>query len=253
MSAENETYDSDALMAAITGEELGDEARSDSAFLAEYRAAEADIALLREQLGFLGETFSETPSETPSETTSKAPSEVRPAPKPLPARLRPPSRARRRVRTLAFGTLAVAATAGVFTGFGWLLGHSGADDRGADATSDSAAKAEAGVQFGGPEYLACATTVAEGRVTAVEELPAGQVRVTVRVSHSYVPTHGPKDLTYVVDTYDLPEPLTRGTAVLFGVSQGSPAPDHWVVGTRRIAQERAWITASLPESRTLPC
>ncbi|MFC8675598.1 hypothetical protein [Streptomyces sp. BK205] len=245
MSAENETYDSDALMAAITGEELGDEARSDSAFLAEYRAAEADIALLRQQLGFLGETFSETPSETPSET--------RPAPKPLPARLRTPSRARRRARTLAFGTLAVAATAGVFTGFGWLLGHSGADDRGADATSDSAAKAEAGVRFGGPEYLACATTVAEGRVTAVEELPAGQVRVTVRVSHSYVPTHGPKDLTYVVDTYDLPEPLTRGTAVLFGVSQGSPAPDHWVVGTRRIAQERAWITASLPESRTLPC
>lgn len=261
MSAENETYDSDALMAAITGEELGDEARSDSAFLAEYRAAEADIALLRQQLGFLGETFSETtsettsetPSATPSATPSKAPSEVRPAPKPLPARLRPPSPARRRARTLAFGTLAVAAAASVVTGFGWLLGHSGADDRGADATSDSAAKAEAGVQFGGPEYLACATTVAEGKVTAVEELPAGQVRVTVRVSHSYVPTHGPKDLTYVVDRYDLPEPFTRGTAVLFGVSQGSPVPDHWVVGTQQIARERAWITASLPESRTTAC
>ncbi|MFF7946813.1 hypothetical protein [Streptomyces griseorubiginosus] len=242
MSAENETYDSDALMAAITGEELGDEARSDSAFLAEYRAAEADVALLREQLGFLGERLSETPSETPS------------ALKPVPARLRSPSPARRRVRTLAFGTLAVAAAASVVTGFGWLLGHSGADDRGADATSDSAAKAEAGVQFGGPDYLACATTVAEGQVTAVEELPAsGQVRVTVRVSHYYEPTHGPKDLTYVVDTYDLPEPLTRGTAVLFGVSEGSPVPDHWVVGSRRIARERAWITASLPESRTLPC
>ncbi|MFF7282455.1 hypothetical protein [Streptomyces griseorubiginosus] len=254
MSAENETYDSDALMAAITGEELGDEARSDSAFLAEYRAAEADIALLRQQLGFLGETFSETPSETPSETTSKAPSEVRPAPKPVPARLRPPSPARRRARTLAFGTLAVAATAGVFTGFGWLLGHGGADDRGADATSDSAAKAEAGVQFGGPEYLACATTVAEGKVTAVEDLPAsGQVRVTVHVTHYFKPTLGAKDLTYVVDRYDLPEPFTRGTAVLFGVSQGSPVPDHWVVGTQQIARERAWITASLPESRTTAC
>ncbi|MFF7048418.1 hypothetical protein ACFY94_08655 [Streptomyces griseorubiginosus] len=241
MSAENETYDSDALMAAITGEELGDEARSDSAFLAEYRAAEADIALLREQLGFLGETLSETPSE------------ARPAPKPVPARLRPPSPARRRARTLAFGTLAVAAAASVVTGLGWLLGHSGATDHGADAASDSAAQAEAKVRFGGPDYLACATTVAEGQVTAVEELPAGQVRVTVRVSHYYEPTHGPKDLTYVVDTYDLPEPLTRGTAVLFGVSQGSPVPDHWVVGTPRIARERAWITASLPESRTLPC
>ncbi|WP_020136121.1 hypothetical protein [Streptomyces sp. 351MFTsu5.1] len=242
MSAENETYDSDALMAAITGGELGDEARSDSAFLAEYRAAEADIALLREQLGFLGERLSE------------APAEARPAPKPVPARLRPPSPARRRARALAFGTLAVAAAASVVTGLGWLLGHSGADDRGAGASSDSAAKAEAGVRFGGPAYLACATTVAEGEVTAVEDLPAsGQVRVTVRVSHSYVPTHGPKDLTYVVDAYDLPEPLTRGTAVLFGVSQGSPVPDHWVVGTRRIAGERAWITASLPESRTTAC
>ncbi|MFD5404040.1 hypothetical protein [Streptomyces griseorubiginosus] len=241
MSAENETYDSDALMAAITGEELGDEARSDSAFLAEYRAAEADIALLREQLGFLGETLSETPSE------------ARPAPKPLPARLRPRSPARRRARTLAFGTLAAAAAASVVTGLGWLLGHSGAADRGAGASSDSAAKAEAEVRFGGPDYLACATTVAEGQVTAVEQLPAGQVRVTVRVSHYYEPTHGPKDLTYVVDTYDLPEPLTRGTTVLFGVSQGSPVPDHWVVGTQRIARERAWITASLPESRTLPC
>ncbi|WP_030314496.1 hypothetical protein [Streptomyces sp. NRRL B-3229] len=244
MSAENETYDSDALMAAITGEEPGDEARSDSAFLAEYRAAEADIAVLREQLGFLGETLAETPSE------------ARSAPKPVPARLRPPSPARRRARTLAFGTLAVAAAASAVTGLGWLLGHSGATDHGADAdaASDSGAQAEAKVRFGGPDYLACATTVAEGQVTAVEDLPAsGQVRVTVRVSHYYVPTLGAKDLTYVVDAYDLPEPLTRGTAVLFGVSQGSPAPDHWVVGSRRIARERAWITASLPESRTLPC
>lgn len=246
MSAENETYDSDALMAAITGEELGDEARSDSAFLAEYRAAEADIALLREQLGLLGTTLSETPSETPSG--------ARPAPKPVPARLRPRSQARRRARTLAFGTLAVAAAASVVTGLGWLVGHSGELDRGAGASSDSAAKAEAGVRFGGPAYLACATTVAEGEVTAVKALPAsGQVQVTVHVTHYFKPTLGAKDLTYVVDEYTLAEPLTRGTAVLFGVSPGSPAPDHWVVGTRQIAKERAWITASLPESRTTAC
>jgi hypothetical protein len=57
----------------------------------------------------------------------------------------------------------------------------------------------------------------------------------------------------VVDEYDLPEPLLQGAAVLFGVSQGSPTPDQWVVGEKAIARERAWITASLPESRTLPC
>jgi hypothetical protein len=148
----------------------------------------------------------------------------------------------------------VAAAASVVTGLGWLLGHSGELNQDAGASADSASKAETGVRFGGPAYLSCATTVAEGEVTAVKELPAtGQVQVTVRVSRYYTPTHGAKDLTYVVDAYDLPEPLTRGTAVLFGVSPGSPVPDHWVVGTGAIARERAWITASLPESRTLPC
>ena len=238
MSAENETYDSDALMAAITGEELTAEARADSAFLAEYRAAEADIGLLREQLGILGETLAAAP----------------PAPKPVPARLRPPSPARRRARTLAFGTLAVAAAASVVTGLGWLVGHSGDLNSDAGASSDSAAKAETGVRFGGPAYLACATTVAEGEVTAVKELPAsGEVQVAVRVTHYFKPTRGVDHLTYVIGGYDLPEPLTKGTRVLFGVTEGSPTPDHWVVGEKEIARERAWITASLPESRTSGC
>ncbi|MFJ6387354.1 hypothetical protein ACIQJT_07090 [Streptomyces sp. NPDC091972] len=237
MSAENETYDSDALMAAITGEELGDEARADSAFLAEYRAAEDDIGLLREQLGLLGEALAEAP----------------PTPDPVPARLRP-SPARRRVRTLAFGTLAVAAVASVVTGLGWLLGHNGGISQDAGGSADSASKAESGVRFGSPAYLACATTVAEGEVTAVEELPAtGELRVTVRVSHWFKPTLGVRDLTYVIGEYDLPEPLTKGTAVLFGVSAGSPAPDHWAVGEREIARERAFVTASLPASRGLSC
>jgi hypothetical protein len=238
MSAENETYDSDALMAAITGEELGDEARADTAFLAEYRAAEADIGLLREQLGMLGETLAAAPA----------------APKPVPARLRPPSPARRRARTLAFGTLAVAAAASVVTGLGWLIGHNGGVNSDAGGSADSASKAEAGVRFGGPAYLACATTVAEGEVTVVKELPAtGELQVTVHVSRYFKQTRDVDHLTYVVSEYDLPEPLTKGTAVLFGVSVGSPAPDHWVVGAQRIARERAWITASLPAARGLTC
>ena len=235
MSAENETYDSDALMAAITGEELTDEARADAAFLAEYRAAEADIALLREQLGILGETLAEPP----------------PAPQPVP--LRPSRAARRRARALAFGTLAAAAVAGVVTGLGWLMGPGGGADSISSADS-GAAKAEAGVRFGGPAYLACATTVAEGEVTAVKELAAtGELQVTVHVTRYWKPDRGAGNLTYVIGEDDLPEPLTRGTHVLFGVTGGSPSPDHWVVGEDRIARERAWITASLPESRTLPC
>lgn len=241
MSADNETYgsetyDSDALMAAITGEELTDEERADSVFLAEYRAAEADIALLRERLGILGETLAAPP----------------PAPEPVPARLRPPSPARRRVRALAFGTLAVAAVASVVTGLGWLVGHNSTNNL--SSADSGASKAESGVRFGGPAYLACATTVAEGEVTAVKALPAaGQLQVTVHVSRYFKKTRDVDHLTYLIGEYDLPEPLTRGAHVLFGVSGGAPSPDHWAVGDQEVARERAWITASLPESRTLSC
>lgn len=236
MSAENETYDGDALMAAITGEELTGEERADSAFLAGYRAAEADIGLLREQLGILGETLAQAP----------------PAPKPVPARLRPPSPARRRARTLAFGALAVAAVAGVVTGLGRLAGAGDADNL--SSADSGASKAEVGVRFGSPAYLACATTVAEGEVTAVKDVPAsGQVEVTVHVSRYFKTTRDLDHLTWVIGEYDLPEPLTRGTHVLFGVPEGAPGPDHWVVGDKEIARERAWVTASLPESRTLSC
>ncbi|MYU64581.1 hypothetical protein GTY91_18020, partial [Streptomyces sp. SID69] len=45
----------DALMAAITGEPLSREARRDPAFLAEHRAARADLAALRAGLERLAE------------------------------------------------------------------------------------------------------------------------------------------------------------------------------------------------------
>lgn len=234
MSAENETYDGDALMAAITGEKPAGEAREDAAFMAEYRSAETDLALLREQLGILGETLAEPPA----------------APKPVPPRLRRPSPARRRARTLAFGTLAVAAVASVVTGLGWFVGHSGADNISSFDSGSSKAEAKAG--FGTPLYLACAGTVAEGEVTVVRQLP-GELQVTVHVTRYYKPTSGVENLTYVIGEHDLPEPLVKGTRVLFGVTRGSASPDHWVVGEQAIARERAWVVASLPSSRRVTC
>ncbi|MEU5532555.1 hypothetical protein [Streptomyces sp. NPDC020362] len=47
----------DALLAAITGEPLSQEARRDTAFLAAHRSAEADMAVLREQLTWLAEAL----------------------------------------------------------------------------------------------------------------------------------------------------------------------------------------------------
>lgn len=234
MTAEHDGLD--ALMAAITDEPLPGSAADDPAFLAEHRAARADVALLREQLRIIGETLTEAV----------------PAANPVP--LRRPARARRRTRALAFGTLAVAAVAGVVTGLGWLVGHSGGADSLSTADSGSS-KAEAGVRFGSPAYLACATTVAEGEVTAVKRLPStGELQVTVHVTHYYKPTLGVENRTYVISEYDLPEPLAKGTRVLFGTPQGAPAtPDHWAVGEQEIAVERAWITASLPKARGLTC
>ncbi|MFG2458050.1 hypothetical protein ACGFWE_13410 [Streptomyces sp. NPDC048523] len=231
MTAEHDGLD--ALMAAITDEPLPGSAADDPAFLAEHRSARADVALLREQLRIIGETLTETA----------------PAAEPVP--LRRPA-ARRRTRALAFGTLAVAAVAGVVTGLGWLAGHSGADSL--SSADSGSSKAEAGVRFGSPAYLACATTVAEGEVTVVKRLPStGELQVTVQVTHYYKPTRGVDRLTYLISEYDLPEPLAKGSRVLFGVTESSPRPDHWAVGEQEIAVERAWITASLPASRGLTC
>ncbi|MEV5358713.1 hypothetical protein AB0L15_37690, partial [Streptomyces sp. NPDC052693] len=49
--------DGDPLMAAITGEPLPQDA--DAAARAEHRAARADVALLREQLGLVGDALAD--------------------------------------------------------------------------------------------------------------------------------------------------------------------------------------------------
>ncbi|MFI6933164.1 hypothetical protein [Streptomyces sp. NPDC050287] len=228
----------DALMAALTDEPLPDEARADAAFMTGHRSAQADLAVLREQLAIIGDTLGASP----------------PAPRPAPVRPARPARSRRRALSLAFGALAVAAVAAVLSGMGWLLsqGAGGADDTSASSGS-AASKQEADVRFGSPRYLACARTVAEGTVTRLEQLPDDeQLLVTVHVTRSYKPAKSRDELTYVVGRYDVPG-LAKGDQVLFGVPEDTATPDHWAVGKREVARERAWITASLPESREVTC
>ncbi|MFF7975609.1 hypothetical protein [Streptomyces sp. NPDC007905] len=71
----------DALMAAITGEALPDEARRDAAFLAEHRSAEADVAVLKEQLAWLAEALTgERPAGEPAAGDAEASAAQEPEP-----------------------------------------------------------------------------------------------------------------------------------------------------------------------------
>jgi len=234
MTAEHRDVD-DALMAALTGTPLADD--TDPAFRAEHRAATDDITLLREQLGLIGDALAQDP---------------RPAPRPAPVR---PSRVRVWAPKLAFGTLVAATVASVVTGLGWLIATGGDnhEDSGASSSQKSQLDTEAG-RFGSPHYLACTRLVVEGKVASVERLSdQAQLRITVDVVRYYKQdTKGPKQLTYVVDD-TFADGLHKSDRVLFGVLQGDAVPDHWVVGDKEVARERAWIQASLPESRGLPC
>ncbi|MCF1597958.1 hypothetical protein [Streptomyces muensis] len=246
MTAENEGRTrADALLAAITGEPLTDASRADAAFMAEHRAAEADLALLREQLGVIGHALAE-PTARPA-----------PEPTPAPVRVRRPSRARRRVFAVAYGGLAVAAAASVLAGMGWLLTQAGGDasdaGSGTTAADKQASEAGGGNTFGSPGYLACSRLVAEGKATSVERLPGTtSLRVTLQMTRYYKPDKGERELTFVVDENLVPG-LRVGDQVLLGIPQGARQPDYWAVGEQDIARERAWITASLPESRELGC
>ena len=247
----------DALMTAITGEPLPPGAREDAAFLAEHRAAEADLAVLREQLGVIGHALAEPPPPAP-------------APASEPARpVRPSSRPRRRAFSLALGGLAVAAAASVMAGMGWLMSGGGtgaADSSGLDAGSSAEKQSDAGgVAFGSARYLACSRLVAEGEATAVERLPGTTtLRITLSLTRTYLPevpeapeedakgSKPDKERVFVVDENVVPG-IRAGDPVLVGVPRGADQPDFWAVGERQIAPERAMVTTSLPEARELTC
>ncbi|XHM67388.1 hypothetical protein ACE6JH_12210 [Streptomyces nigra] len=243
----------DALMTAITGEPLPPGAHEDAAFLAEHRAAEADLAVLREQLGLIGHALAEPP---PATTPAPAPAlPVRPSPRP-----------RRRAFSLALGGLAVAAAASVMAGMGWLMSGGGtgaADSSSLDAGSSAEKQSDAGgVAFGSARYLACSRLVAEGEATAVERLPGTTtLRITLSLTRVYLPEVPEEDAkgskpdeeqVFVVDENVVPG-IRAGDPVLVGVPRGADQPDFWAVGERQIALERAMVTASLPEARELTC
>ncbi|MEU9557516.1 hypothetical protein [Streptomyces fumanus] len=234
MAAEHEgRVPVDALMAAITGEEPAP--GTDAGTEAERRSAEADVALLREQLGVIGRALAEPPP-------------ARPAP------ARAPRRRRRGLR-MAFGALAVACAGMFVAGLGWLAaqgGGAGAADDAAGSKAEATAGQDAGTVFGSAGYLACARVVAEGTVTAAEPVPGRERhRITLRVTRSHKPARSGPEITFVLD--DAIARLHPGEHALIGIPRHGTAADAVVTGAPAVAAERPRIAAALPESRTLTC
>ncbi|MFH9570252.1 hypothetical protein [Streptomyces sp. NPDC017230] len=267
MAAEQHPGGHDALMAAIMGEPLPLGAGADTGAEAEYRSAAADVELLREQLGIIGRSLGEPPAERRAPAAAEPVHRPGPGPRrsgPRPRRSGPgPRRPRRRPLALAFGALAAACAAALVTGLGWLVVRSGsgaAEDTasGSAAVGDKEAdSAEAGgAAFGSPRYLACARLVAEGTVTGAEPVPGtGRHRITLDVTRSFKPEERPErggePVTFVLD--DTTARLAVGDHALIGVPRYGNTPDTVITGEEAVATERAWITASLPEARTLTC
>ncbi|MGV9244930.1 hypothetical protein [Streptomyces sp. NPDC003710] len=241
----------DALMAAITGEPLPDAARSDAEFMAGHRAALADVALLRKQLGVLGDALA-APSPSP-EVPSPAAAPSRPlAPRPV-----RPARRGRSLR-LAFGSLAAVVALSAVVGLARLIAlGGGADDAASKSSADSAGAVGPSVGDGPPpsdpeREVACSRLVVEGTVSGVGPLDGPRIRVVLTVTRYYRPDGGPSQVTVLLDAGAEPRPR-RGQHVLIRVPRGGDGPTLWAVGEERVAANRAWITRALPGSRHTGC
>ncbi|MFE0386248.1 hypothetical protein ACFW1F_19580 [Streptomyces bungoensis] len=272
----------DALMAAITGEPLPRDAHRDPAFLAEHRAAEADVAVLREQLTRLAEALTagphpEEPADRPAgaleaeeaeSAGSIAPGESRPRGARRPAGgVRPsgssrPGRPARRRRGLRFalGSVGGVAALGMVAGLFWLGAQPGGD---ASMSGGGRADAKSQVDTPAPDAggrpadpvaaLACYRLVAEGTVAAVDRHSRRPwIRVVLTVTRSYKPADGPGQVSFLLAGNAEPAPQ-RGQHVLVGVDRGRPDAGLWTVGDAGVARQRAWITGALPKSRDVAC
>jgi hypothetical protein len=242
----------DPLLAVVTGEPLSEEARADAALLAEYREAEADVALLREQLEVIGLALSAEPAS-------------RPAPRAV-QRSVPARRSGRRPRAVRFvvGGLVAAAAASVFAGLGWLAVQAGAGD---DAMASGAKAADSAAEdpgnkstgpLGSPAYLACTGLLVEGTVTEVVPVPrTGEQRVTLDVTRSYRPAGGGERTAAFVKgdepAFGAPARLREGDHVLVAVPRAGTTADFWFVGEEAIAPQRQAIEGALPKARTIVC
>lgn len=244
--------DFDALMLAITDDPVPGEALRDPDFAAAHAAAVADVALLRERLGAVGDALAAGPA---------------PPEKAVPLR---PSRAAARHRfTVSLGAVAATVAAVVVGGLGWLAVDAG---QGTGSDADGAKGAASGQQRDGkqegqrdgdaggsaeadltPEgFVACSRLIVEGTVTAVDAVPgAARDRVTLDVTRYYKPRTGDGTVTFPMD-HDVDPRLKAGDRVLITIPRGGAQPDNWAVGKDRDSLRRM-IVKALPGAAKTRC
>ncbi|CBG72981.1 putative membrane protein [Streptomyces scabiei 87.22] len=271
----------DALMAALLDEPLPEQALEDAEFMAARDAAAADVALLREQLGFLGEALAVTGDDAgapPGRPAAARPGDAAgaetdpgrvsgPATAPT-ASVTPllprPDRARRAL-SIAYKGLAAAAVASVVLVLGW--GFTQTEGSSSTAKSDSAADGAAASRApdqqsdGGGDsgslsrqgYVACSRIIVEGTVTEVQPVPgAAQDRITVDVRRWIKPEKGGKQIVFPMDQ-DVDPRLKEGDHVLVGIPRHDAHPDVWTTDEAQIARDGAWMEEALPGSEELSC
>ncbi|MFF4485058.1 hypothetical protein ACFY0F_00960 [Streptomyces sp. NPDC001544] len=227
----------DALMAVLADEPLPGEARADAAFMAGHRAATADVALLREQLGIIGDALA-GPEPRPRPATRAAPAGER--------WYRHPG-----VRTLSFGALVTAAVASVVLGLGWLVvSNHGVNEVSGGSASD---KSVSGGSAHAPARFGCPDLVVEGDITKVQRVPGtDEDRVTLRVTRHYVPEKGKGEVTFLVARETVPDPRP-GQHVLAALHKGLAQPARWLTDTTEITRERAAYTKKPPKPGPTTC
>ncbi|WP_445279746.1 hypothetical protein [Streptomyces sp. DSM 118148] len=270
----------DALMAAITGAPLPPQAQGDPALRAEHRSAEADVAVLKEQLVRLAEALTGEPQQPAPGTTpadgpagegtgggaegagtegaaGSAPAGVRGAGRPRSVR-RPggagrPGGVRRGARVL-LGSVAGVMAFGLVAGLGWAVVRSGGGvSAGSDKSADAKSRADGPARAASGPALSCYRLLAEGTVTWVDRRTrAPRIRVVLTVTRSYRPAHGPSEVAFLLGAAASPAPRS-GQHVLAGVARDRQEASLWAVGDARVADERARFTGTASESAPAPC
>ncbi|MEV4877081.1 hypothetical protein [Streptomyces cyaneofuscatus] len=208
--------ESDELMVVL----MAGPAPEGDAEAARHRAVEQDVAVLREQLGLLGDLLA-------AETPGAAPPSVVVTP-------RRPRWQRRGLLALAASAAVLAGAAGI--GLAWMA---------AQPEDDGMAKlTEAGI-------VSCARVVAEGRVTAVE--PAGaRLRVVLTADRFLKPDAPGADKVEFSIPKNEAAGFPLGASMLVSISRFEGEPVMGFTGAER-QEAWEWMSAALPESRSTPC